>query len=354
MINSTINRIDILNDALAKAPLGVCIIANDGTVMWTNNAFMYIHGFSEGISLVSHKISKNLKYLSDIIAPFIAREPGISWLCDEIKAVTINHTVFPAFLTLSKIYCTDSPITLVLLQDISNCSECYTLTEGYHKKIKELTAQIITASENERGIIARFIHDEISQLLLISGNKLHNLKKQELATASQEQIDDIITNLENASIKIRELSWELDLSLPLKTEFPIAISNLLDEIIIKEGLITSFVDDKVKKPIDSASQLVLFQATRELFFNIIKHASASEVDVTIEQSDNFIRVIVEDNGVGFEPLEIKPSKAGGLGLHSINERINNIGGKMKITSKFGKGTRIELFAPLNKKKRRSV
>jgi CheY-like chemotaxis protein len=117
----------------------------------------------------------------------------------------------------------------------------------------------------------------------------------------------------------------------------------------KYGLIMNLI---CHKPIESSSQgitIFLFQATRELLFNVVKHAGVNTVSVEIRQQEDQIQIAVADQGVGFNPASLRAANAttGGLGLFSLIERLAHLGGRMEIDSSPGKGTRITLFAPLS-------
>jgi signal transduction histidine kinase len=79
--------------------------------------------------------------------------------------------------------------------------------------------------------------------------------------------------------------------------------------------------------------------------NIAKHAKATQVNISIEQDLDKIKVCVKDNGAGFEPSKISAAK-GGFGLFNIRERLEHIGGSLLIDSKIGQGSQIVIIAPL--------
>jgi len=86
---------------------------------------------------------------------------------------------------------------------------------------------------------------------------------------------------------------------------------------------------------------------RELLINVIKHANAEHVKVSIYREKNTIRINVIDDGVGFvSPVEnLASDKTGGFGLFSIRERLNYIGGSLEVDTNQGHGTRVTLVIP---------
>jgi signal transduction histidine kinase len=95
-------------------------------------------------------------------------------------------------------------------------------------------------------------------------------------------------------------------------------------------------------------KVLLYRAVRELLINAAKHANASLIKVSLLRSSSDIYVKVEDNGQGFDTYILKndSKKARGFGIFSIHERLNHIGGQLKIESVKGKGTKAILIAPL--------
>ena len=88
---------------------------------------------------------------------------------------------------------------------------------------------------------------------------------------------------------------------------------------------------------------------RELLVNVVKHARANRVSVRMEDRSSNIRIIVEDDGIGFEPHAVTHagSKIGGFGLFSIEELMADLGGSLKIVSEPGKGCTAILSAPFS-------
>jgi signal transduction histidine kinase len=116
----------------------------------------------------------------------------------------------------------------------------------------------------------------------------------------------------------------------------------------RQGLKVDVEDDGRPKPVHEEVLGFMFQAIRELLWNVVKHARTTEAVVRIERPDGMVRVTVEDRGVGFNPSKRStlPTEEGGYGLFSIAERIDLLGGRMEINSAKRRGTRVTLTAPL--------
>jgi signal transduction histidine kinase len=119
------------------------------------------------------------------------------------------------------------------------------------------------------------------------------------------------------------------------------------ERMSRHGLKVEVVDDGKPKPLNEEVLGFLFQAVRELLWNVVKHAKTTEATVHVERPDGEVRVTVADRGRGFDPSkQTAPTEEGGYGLFSIAERIDLLGGKVVIHSARRKGTRVTLTAPL--------
>jgi signal transduction histidine kinase len=110
------------------------------------------------------------------------------------------------------------------------------------------------------------------------------------------------------------------------------------------------VDDGSLKPLDDDIRVLLFRNVRELLINVVKHAQANKVRVSVRKVKDNIRVDVEDDGVGFDPFEVMSmaAKKAEFGLFSVRERLEQLGGMIEINSKPGRGSKITMKAPLKK------
>ena len=117
----------------------------------------------------------------------------------------------------------------------------------------------------------------------------------------------------------------------------------------EHGILISLEDDELPKPIDIDGSVVLFQAVRELMLNVVKHARARHIRVSINCRNNSIEITVQDDGAGFDVSRnaFRPGRRGGYGLFSIRERLEYLGGSLAVESLPGRGTRAALALELN-------
>jgi signal transduction histidine kinase len=142
-----------------------------------------------------------------------------------------------------------------------------------------------------------------------------------------------------------------DLSSPVLNEIGLeaAISEWLEEQVEKKhGLQTEFICDDQEPELDEDMRAILFRNVRELLSNVVRHAGASAVSVRLERVGDMTIVVVEDDGIGFDPLAASEAtdRKGGFGLFSIRERMLDLGGALEIVSEPGHGCTAIMTAPL--------
>ncbi len=106
--------------------------------------------------------------------------------------------------------------------------------------------------------------------------------------------------------------------------------------------------DEQAAPQGEDVSILLFQAVRELLFNVAKHAGVKNARVEVSRVDGQIQIVVLDDGAGFDPSQIRAENglAGGLGLISVRERLDFLGGHLEIESEPGRGSRFTLLVPI--------
>jgi len=123
-----------------------------------------------------------------------------------------------------------------------------------------------------------------------------------------------------------------------------AVQKLARNASVTSALNIEVQDFGLNERLENTLEISVFRILQELVTNIIKHAEASEASIAITQHEESLSIIVEDNGKGFTPLQIQ--KKEGMGLNSIERRIEHIEGTMEIDSTPGKGTSILIDIPL--------
>jgi signal transduction histidine kinase/CheY-like chemotaxis protein len=213
-------------------------------------------------------------------------------------------------------------------------------------ELRLLASELTMAEQRERERLSQVLHDDLQQILV--GAK-YRLALVGLGKDISEATEEVVSLIDDAIDTSRSLTAELSPPILRQNGLVPALEWLAYWMQAKYGLIVNLTR---RKPIESPQEGVavfLFQATRELLFNVVKHAEVNTASVEIEQQEGQIQIAVVDQGKGFDParLRIASGTAGGFGLFSLGERLTRLGGRMKIDSSPGKGSRITLFAPLS-------
>ena len=204
-----------------------------------------------------------------------------------------------------------------------------------------INQRLIDAQERERGRIARELHDDISQKLALLLIEIEQLKEK--PAEIQERVEEIQTRVIAISDDVQSLSHELH---PSKLDYlgvVAAIRGLCREIAEKHGVSIEFRDENVPKDLPNAIALCLFRVAQEALHNALKYSGVKHFTVEARGAAEEVQLVVEDMGTGFDLEEVKDRS--GLGLVSMQERINIVHGQLSVESQPGEGTRIVASVP---------
>jgi PAS domain S-box-containing protein len=246
---------------------------------------------------------------------------------------------------------------IALFEDITERRESEEKIRTYQEQLQSLASELSLTEERERRRLATVLHDHIAQLLVVAKGKFEKVQESTLFRSLAKPMEEIRKLIEESIRYTRSLVFELSPPILYDLGFEPAMEWLAEHMEQQYGLVVEVEDDAQPKPLDNESRVLLFRAVRELLFNVLKHAQASCTKVRMQRVGEHLRIIVEDNGVGFAPDKLGASsgKIEGFGLFSIRERLNYFGGRMEIESTPGEVTRVILSLPLqlDKKKRPS-
>jgi PAS domain S-box-containing protein len=212
--------------------------------------------------------------------------------------------------------------------------------------IKETTIQV---QEKERDELGKELHDNINQIL--ASTKLY----LEMARNGNEQvmfqaIEKSYENVNLAIAEIRHLSKQL-VAPSLDANLVDAVRNLSEEIQaitpITFSLITANFEEHL---LNDNIRLMLYRIIQEQINNVLKHAAANNVIVTLETAHGIVYLIIADNGIGFNTA----NKSKGIGLKNIENRVTFYDGVVNIISQPGKGTRLEISVPIERSSKLAI
>jgi len=213
------------------------------------------------------------------------------------------------------------------------------------KNLREMTSAIITAEEKARQNLATNLHDTVVQTLGAA-----KLRSQLIQGDIPEKAEPIFSELQNfiseSITQARSIMAEMSPSVLNEFGLISALEWLTEQIEYQHGIKAKFKTNVKSVSLDREVQVLMFQATRELLMNIVKHAQAKTATVKFFDNGKRFSIEVKDNGIGFDVENtFLPDLKGGFGLYSIRERLRHIGGVLEIKSNPIKGTTVLITAP---------
>lgn len=210
--------------------------------------------------------------------------------------------------------------------------------------------QITRAQEEERKRIARELHDDTIQYLVVLARQLDDLaySSKGLSKDERQYLENLRQQINSIMEGVRRLSHDLRPAtldrLGLLPALEWLASNMSKQTEIKVEVKTRGTERRFPAEVE----LVLFRIVQEALSNVRRHSQATNAEVIVEFGDKRITIIIKDNGKGFVPPETTGDlvKEGRFGLAGMHERIQLLGGSLKIDAAPGKGTTVTVEAPL--------
>jgi len=231
--------------------------------------------------------------------------------------------------------------------DITDRVEAQHKMSEYQAQLKALASELSLAEERERRRIARGLHDNVAQRILLAKLQLQSPLWRQSTAATGDYVNDVCATLDGVINDIQSLTFELSDPALYELSLEAAVDKWLeDQVRNKYGIHCLLNSGGEPIVLDDTLKVTLFQVVRELLLNVVKHAQAATLNVGIGMIAGTIQITVEDDGIGFDTSKAHPptdkDKKGGFGLFSVRERMQYIGGDIDIQSSPGNGTRVTL------------
>lgn len=215
-----------------------------------------------------------------------------------------------------------------------------------HLKLKE--AQTFSKLQNQRLNISRDLHDNIGSQLTLIISSIDNLKflTKNSDAVFQSKLTEINNFAGNTISELRDTIWAMNKSKISYEDFQGRILSFTEKAKLASGNCHFNFNSTVKSPIylSSAKGINLFRIVQEAINNAIKHASASEISLSLTETEKNLIIKINDNGIGFD---LNTAELGN-GLENMQKRASEINGKINIHSKINAGTQIEIMCDKNK------
>lgn len=320
-----------------------------GRLLEVNESFLKMFGWSSAAEVCGRtsdklgiwdRVGGRTGFQGELREKGIVRNLEVSWRrSGELRT---------GLLSAGRIDLHGRPCILSMISDITEQrraeGERAAAAEREARAKEHFTRRLLESQEAERTRIARELHDSLGQDLLLLKTRLQMaVEHLSLSPEVRAQVEAVEELAAAAVGEVRRISRALR---PYQLEH-LGLTNSLRAMLDAVGASAPFrlqvhLDD-VDGVFRPEAEMNLYRIVQECLSNIIKHARAANVDVTVEHDVRAVRLIVADDGCGFAPAE---ASGRGLGLPHIAERARILGGVVRVDSAPGTGTRTEVAVPL--------
>lgn len=253
---------------------------------------------------------------------------------DNNQEVSINGRYFTVSIRESKHF----SFTQIYLHDITHRIEQERLIKEYQKNLKMLRIKFDDVNEEEREKIGRELHDHIGNKISIFKLSLHNY----IENPAETKPDELYRKIDFLSKEVRNISHQLSPKILKEFGLISALTSLVEELTKNSNMNGHVTNINYEKIYDFKLKLVIYRIIQEALNNIIKHSKCSEFEIQIVIEDNYLKVIVSDNGIGCSVEELKTRDIPTLGVFNMKERTESLNGRFEFDSIIGEGTTIFL------------
>jgi signal transduction histidine kinase len=276
---------------------------------------------------VEQDAARRLGARSALYVPLLVRDEAIGVIVAHDKQGAVDVRFTDEDLRLAEIFAARAAVAVELRQRVA----------------RDALRRVVNAQELERRRLARELHDETGQALtsiLLGLRGLEDVKDEATLKAAVGEVRELVrSTLQD----VRRLAVELRPKALDDFGLVAALERLTDNFAEQTGMAVEFVPnlpggDRFPPEVETA----LYRLVQESLTNIVKHARAKEVSIVLQRKPESVSVIVEDDGVGFEPGR---ETGDGIGLLGMRERVGLFGGRVVVESRPGAGTTIVAEVP---------
>jgi len=218
---------------------------------------------------------------------------------------------------------------------------------AHGQRLRRLANELTVSEERNRRELALQLHDSIGQELAIARLRLQRAQE----TQGEESLENLaqVSRLLEASIRnVQSLTFDMSPPALHELGLPHALRSYGRHLAKAHGVAVEYEESGEPAKLTSDQKILLFRCARELMVNVVKHADATQIILSLDYEPERVTVRVEDDGVGFDAVEAlsrSPADGAHFGLFSIRERVAAYGGSLDIRS--GEGTVATVFIPLD-------
>jgi len=341
---------------LERIPLAYIILDSDFRIKFFNPEAEKIFGYSN-----SEVRGKNpYDFLIPESSRNLVEDKKKRWLNGDMNANGINENITKdGRIILCEWYNTpildengDLVEVISMGIDVTEREKSKTELQKSEQKLRALASHLQSVREGERATIARELHDELGQILTSIKMNLMMMTKQVLQDDEsfdkvifENEINSMNEMIEHSVRRLKKLISELRPEVLDNLGLIPALEWLIEQFITRSGVKVNFTSDIKEMNLSKQMQLNIYRIVQESLTNALRHSKATEINLNISTSENYLKISIQDNGKGFNPDSLDPLQS--IGITGMKERALSFGAELKIQSAFGKGTSVLLSVPLN-------
>ena len=228
------------------------------------------------------------------------------------------------------------------------------LAEAFNAMAAQLQAHdheirsLATVAERER--LAREMHDGLAQALALVRMRLHSLDESVArgdVLSARAMVGELRDVVGRASQEVRQSIFDLSVMVSRDLGLVPTLTEYLHDFSVESGIRVDFATHGGEFEFAPGAELQLMRILQEALTNVRRHARAASVSVRLERAGDAARLVVTDDGCGFDPTQPAADARPRFGLATMQERADAAGGKFRLESRPGRGTTVEATLPLH-------
>lgn len=212
-------------------------------------------------------------------------------------------------------------------------------------ELRRLSANLVTAREQERQRIARELHDELGQWLTAFKMEVSSLATPAARGKLGQRVAQLGGMIDEMMLAVRRIATDLRPSMLDDLGLNATLEWLVRESARRMGIQITLKLDEADPPVSESASIALYRMTQEALTNIARHAQATEVSIEVAHARDQVTLTVTDNGVGFSPMTMRRDDS--HGLVGMRERALMFGGDIELGNRPGGGAFVAIRLPVD-------
>jgi len=338
-----------LEALFSMAPDGVIVVGHDGRVLTANEKARQLFGYSEQEFLglpVEALMPASQRSAHVGHRDTYVRAPVVRLMnpLQELRGVRRDGSEFIVEIGLGPLQFKNQACTIAIVRDISERKKLEAERAEQEKRFRSLSSRLVEVQEAERRELSAELHDRTSpQLAAIQINlsMLRNMPSMRETEDVRALLDDTVGLIADTTVSIREISSNLRPTVLDDGGLLPALAGYAQQFTQRTGIVVQLNTQDATRTLSPAVQSSLFRIVQEALTNCAKHARAKNVTIGLSTGgSHLVSLMIADDGTGFD---FERQSTAGLGLLTMRERAEFLGGRFSLETKPGQGTRIRVI-----------